>query len=871
MPADVCEIAAQIDGLLEGQGREFSGEVKAVLRLAKEQAQEVGGRLQAREEQATKEDKLLADLGCTSTDSLVKVLAVCRLLGRTVPPSLTSTESFSSSSSGHEQTRPLGGTPYVPEAVIVLPGLNEVLGAELLDYLHEILDPDLCQFPLTNLPLEKREVVHAFLSLLQPEDDRDCFPIAQSPETETKWHIFRLRAIFASFIRLVNAFSRAGTPRFVFGTSHKSDVFRPDCLVWLDELFPGDDPALVSEETATPRLQLNGAGRDQKPEVSNDPARASPAQQAAPSASASPAMTTMPFTTSTPVRVNTSSSSGGVAPATPSPSTLRAANPNLSLPRRIEELSRRGERSWTTLQDSDASDGKSSRQCAVLDEICVAFLSRPPTLRLGNCCDADFSFTAFALSIYPRPPDDAPPPTKKRKQRHGDEALLERQFIREDQAIGFVLVLSPLVRNDNPDLLRALLSFVVPHRRLQARVAKELVQLARHVDLERHIQNDLQGTLMLPPPVLGGFGASMVSADGAGELAMTRNAGVEAGPSGAMEKTMPHAGGGGDHSSGRSGAAADGQLTDAPDTSVDLEEDGLPASTPLRMSKSPSPHSSPAPPPLPPFVQPVRRRTAAQDLDYLAVNPLPVTFDWLPEVHRPAPAKPTRWIRFDKPQLQVPSTEPEISWTNLVVVRELTSSPEYRVAVAALTTDPRVELIIKEEYLRYIDDDPMNTPRNEAATYEALEAAGLGSVCAPYVGLYKVVDGNPKLALVTERWGEPLKDFELSEDERLHLGEMLWDLHDRGFYHGDFAARNVLVDSERKFRLIDWESSYRNHVCPGHKRCLELYEALAQLSLAVNDPPEMVAPATRRSLARTHPPRRFPRIPRLLEICSTIV
>lgn len=76
---------------------------------------------------------------------------------------------------------------------------------------------------------------------------------------------------------------------------------------------------------------------------------------------------------------------------------------------------------------------------------------------------------------------------------------------------------------------------------------------------------------------------------------------------------------------------------------------------------------------------------------------------------------------------------------------------------------------------------------------------------------------------------------------RLHLGEMLWDLHDRGFYHGDFAARNVLVDSERKFRLIDWESSYRNHVCPGHKRCLELYEALAQLSLAVNDPPENAA------------------------------
>ncbi|BGO99037.1 Chromatin modification-related protein EAF3 [Rhodotorula toruloides ATCC 204091] len=753
MPADVSEIAAQIDGLLEGQGREFSGEVKAVLRLAKEQAQEEGRRLQAREEQATKEDKLLADLGCTSTDSLVKLLAACRLLGGTVPPSLASTDSFSFSSSEHEQTRPLGGTPYAPEPVIVLPELNEVLGAELLDYLHEILDPDLCQLPLTNLPLEKREFVHAFLSLLQPEDDRDCFPIAQSPETETKWHIFRLRAIFASFIRLVNAFSRAGTPRFVFGTSHESDVFRPDCLVWLGELYPGDDPSLVSEETATPRLQLNGSSVSVSVTGNDDDAF-----------------------------------------------YHLDAGPG----KHLKLTWRRGTCYFLYIDsDLEASDGKSSRQCAVLDKIRNALLSGPPTLRLGNCCDADFSFTAFALSIYPRPPDDAPPPTKKRKQRHGDEALLERQFIREDQAIGFLLVLSPLVRNDNPDLLRALLSFVVPHSRLQARVAKELVQLARHVDFERHIQNDLQGTLMLPPPVLGGFGASMVSSDGAGEPALTRNAGVEARPSGAMEKTMPLADGGGDRSTGRSGTAADGQLTNARDTSANVKEDSLPASTPLRMSKSPSPHSSPAPPPLPPSVQPVWRRTAAQDLDYLAVTPLPVTFDWLPEVHRPAPAKPTRWIRFDKPQLEASSTGPEISWTELVVVRELTSSPEYRFAVAALTTDPSVELIIKEEYLRYIDDDPMNTPRNEAATYEALKAAGLGSVCAPYVGLYKVVDGNPKLALVTERWGEPLKDFELSEDERMDLGEMLWDLHDRGFYHGDFAARNVLVDSERKFRLID--------------------------------------------------------------------
>jgi tRNA A-37 threonylcarbamoyl transferase component Bud32 len=65
----------------------------------------------------------------------------------------------------------------------------------------------------------------------------------------------------------------------------------------------------------------------------------------------------------------------------------------------------------------------------------------------------------------------------------------------------------------------------------------------------------------------------------------------------------------------------------------------------------------------------------------------------------------------------------------------------------------------------------------------------------------------------------------------------LQDLHVRGFYHNDFAARNVLIDSERKVRLIDWESSYREHVCPGYKIGAELAEALEHLNLVANESP----------------------------------
>ncbi|BGP28405.1 hypothetical protein JCM10296v2_000137 [Rhodotorula toruloides] len=464
----------------------------------------------------------------------------------------------------------------------------------------------------------------------------------------------------------------------------------------------------------------------------------------------------------------------------------------------------------------------------------------------------------MALSIYRRPPGDGPPATKKRKLRETDEALLERRFIKEDDAFAFALVASPLVENTDPGLLRALFSCIVPHRRLQRRVAEELVRQAQHPDLVRHVRDDLEGTFTPPAQLSDSLSAVPLqtheddpsnfreSGSGGGPSVGTREVEGSMPPPGGSRGGDRSSGGGGQQSSGASRMGAGGQL--AKESAVDKDDDA--ASSPLLAATSPLSHSSPATPPSSASSVKVSDAQVPQQcdlqhgglgrLDYLAVSSPPLQVDYLPAQYRPAPAKPTRWIRSDQSQTDA-STVPEPAWTELAVIEKLPSSSEYRVVVAK-SIEADTELVIKEEFLRYTDNDPMHTLRNEAATYDALAAAGLGSICAPYVGLYKVVDRKSKLALVTERWGEPLDDFNnLSEDERTALGEMVLNLHNRGFYHGDFAARNVLVDSARKFRLIDWESSYRNHACPGHRRCAEVAEALKHLDLVVNDPPEKAA------------------------------
>lgn len=147
---------------------------------------------------------------------------------------------------------------------------------------------------------------------------------------ERERHLTKLRAIFADFVRLVNAFSRGGRPRLLFGANApRFDIFTPDALFWLAEVPPGEDPATVIESMRTPRLQLQGLPMSADPPSDSSPETTTPS--APPPSSSQPASTT---TTSTLLMTSRASSarSGGrdAAPHPPSPATSCAAHPFLS-------------------------------------------------------------------------------------------------------------------------------------------------------------------------------------------------------------------------------------------------------------------------------------------------------------------------------------------------------------------------------------------------------------------------------------------------------------------------------------------------------------------------------------------------------------
>jgi hypothetical protein len=173
---------------------------------------------------------------------------------------------------------------------------------------------------------------------------------------ERERHLTKLRAIFADFVRLVNAFSRGGRPRLLFGANApRFDIFTPDALFWLAEVPPGEDPATVTESMRTPRLQLQGLPMSADPPSDSSPETTTPS--APPPSSSQPASTT---TTSTLLMTSRASSarSGGrdAAPHPPSPATSCAAHPFLSLPSRLDELSKASQQPYVELQDFESRE-----------------------------------------------------------------------------------------------------------------------------------------------------------------------------------------------------------------------------------------------------------------------------------------------------------------------------------------------------------------------------------------------------------------------------------------------------------------------------------------------------------------------------------
>ncbi|KAK4334838.1 Non-specific serine/threonine protein kinase [Rhodotorula toruloides] len=122
--------------------------------------------------------------------------------------------------------------------------------------------------------------------------------------------------------------------------------------------------------------------------------------------------------------------------------------------------------------------------------------------------------------------------------------------------------------------------------------------------------------------------------------------------------------------------------------------------------------------------------------------------------------------------------------------------------------------------------------RKEANILTSLAAAGLAHVAPPFVGLFEGSCEPYRLALVTQRCGQSLDDGfgSLTVEQRVDIYNLLADLHEHGYEHADFAARNVVFDGST-FRLIDYECAWTDHICPGDERCDELTDAQRQLGL----------------------------------------
>jgi RIO-like serine/threonine protein kinase len=58
---------------------------------------------------------------------------------------------------------------------------------------------------------------------------------------------------------------------------------------------------------------------------------------------------------------------------------------------------------------------------------------------------------------------------------------------------------------------------------------------------------------------------------------------------------------------------------------------------------------------------------------------------------------------------------------------------------------------------------------------------------------------------------------------RSNIFDILKSVHETGVYHDDVCEANIVVNSEGKLRLIDFNRAYK-HQCPGEHLCEELID-----------------------------------------------
>ncbi|KZT07522.1 uncharacterized protein LAESUDRAFT_758531 [Laetiporus sulphureus 93-53] len=132
-----------------------------------------------------------------------------------------------------------------------------------------------------------------------------------------------------------------------------------------------------------------------------------------------------------------------------------------------------------------------------------------------------------------------------------------------------------------------------------------------------------------------------------------------------------------------------------------------------------------------------------------------------------------------------------------------------------------------EVALKTAVDEPSGLKlRQELDAYKILhQHPGIGPRC---FGLYE--DSTGTTVLVLEYCGTALTDYDLDLTTREAIYHQVAELHKAGIVHEDLSPRNILLQENSAVRIVDFETFWSGHVCPG-PRCFELKILRSKLEL----------------------------------------
>ncbi|KAF7355579.1 Kinase-like protein [Mycena sanguinolenta] len=126
-------------------------------------------------------------------------------------------------------------------------------------------------------------------------------------------------------------------------------------------------------------------------------------------------------------------------------------------------------------------------------------------------------------------------------------------------------------------------------------------------------------------------------------------------------------------------------------------------------------------------------------------------------------------------------------------------------------------------------DDERDEIRHEGLVYDYLAKSGKQGITPRYYGVFENNIGT--VALILDDGGKALKTFKkLSNEQRQKLFAKVMEMHSAGVIHGDLEPRNVVEDSDRDLKIIDFHVAKMNHRCRG-EMCTELKELRNALGL----------------------------------------